>query len=115
MSQTIQQQASKAYEVTTSAESLRFGRDVLTGVTSGGVVAGAGYVAGDMMDLEAGTNAASDKARIEELENQIREKDKTIAAQVETNKVLVEKIAKLEQKPSWSAWFKSCWNVSKTE
>lgn len=113
MSQTIQQQASKAYEVTTSAESLRFGRDVLTGVTSGGVVAGAGYVAGDMMDLEAGTNAASDKARIEELENQIREKDKTIAAQVETNKVLVEKIAKLEQKSSWAGWFKSCCKSSK--
>ena len=47
---------------------------------AGSVVAGAGYMASEMLGLEAGTSGTSEKARIEQLEAEIAEKNSLIAA-----------------------------------
>ena len=110
--QTSQQQASAAYEVVTSSESQRFTRDVVVGAASSTVVAGAGYVAGEMMGDAGANTAIEESGQVAKLQKAIEDKDATIATQQETIHKRVTKIDKLEQKASWFGWL-NCFKNSK--
>ena len=105
--QYAQRQVSAAYEVATSSESQRLGRDLLVGVASGTAVAGGGYVAGEF--VPEGTSAGPEEvSRIEQLELEIAKRDKTIRDQQATISKQAETIntqAKLIPSPKQSTWF----------
>lgn len=109
----LQYTGSDAYEVVSSPQAQTYGQNISASLAATGLVAAAGYAFGGAGDSAAVENTQNPSYA--ELLEQNKQLTETNAKLADTVKIQTEMIAQLQKKPSWSAWFKSCWNVSKTE